>query len=123
MAQLKSISLASAILVACLTLSACGSGAAVANARLACKQVAVALATQKKSEVPGLSTAQVDTLQSLALAQLQKASSFAATATTSDGSWNTLQTAINESNRVPLKYLTASLTRLCQVANSDTPYL
>jgi hypothetical protein len=123
MAQLKSISLASAILVAGLTLSACGSGAAVANARLACKQVAVALATQKKSEVPGLSTAQVDTLQSLALAQLQKASSFAATATTSDGSWNTLQTAINESNRVPLKYLTASLTRLCQVANSDTPYL
>jgi len=123
MAQLKSISLASAILVAGLTLSACGSGAAVANARLACKQVAVALATQKKSEVPGLSTAQVDNLQSLALAQLQKASSFAATATTSDGSWNTLQTAINESNRVPLKYLTASLTRLCQVANSDTPYL
>ena len=123
MAQLKSISLASAILVAGLTLSACGSGAAVANARLACKQVAVALATQKKSEVPGLSTAQVDTLQSLALAQLQKASSFAATATTSDGSWNTLQTAINESNRVPLKYLTASLTRLCQVANSDTPYI
>ena len=96
MAQLKSISIASALLVAGLTLSACGSGAAIANARLACKQVAVALATQKKSEAPGLSTTQVDALQSLALAQLQKASSFAATATTSDGSWNALQTAINE---------------------------
>ena len=123
MARLKSISLASALLVTGLTLSACGSGAAIANARLACKQVTIALATQKKSEAPGLTSAQVDALQSLALAQLQKASPFAATATTADGSWNALQTAISEGKRVPLKYMTASLTRLCQIANSDTPYL
>jgi len=120
---LKSLLLAGALVVSGLTLSACGSGQAVANARLACKQVTIALATQKKSEAPGLSTTQVDVLQSLALAQLQKASPFAATATTSDGSWNALQTAISETKRVPLKYMTASLTRLCQIANSDTPYL
>ena len=40
-----------------------------------------------------------------------------------DGSWNPLQTTINESERVPLTDLVPALTRLCKVANSQSPYL
>ncbi len=123
MAQLKQLLIASSVFVAGLTLSACGNSSAIANARQACHEVKIALATQKKSEAPGLSVSEVDALQSLALGQLLKGSSYAARATTADGSWNVLQTSINESERVPLKYTAATLTRICQIANSDTPYL
>jgi hypothetical protein len=52
-----------------------------------------------------------------------KATQKAADATSLDGSWNPLMTTINESERVPLKNLVPSLTRLCKVADSSTPYL
>jgi glucose/arabinose dehydrogenase len=123
MAKLKQLFIASSVLVAGLALSGCGSAGAVADARLACKEVKTALATQKKSEVPGISSSQVDALQSLAISQLLKGSHHAARATASDGSWIVLQTAINESERVPLKYTAATLTRICKIADSSTPYL
>ena len=123
MATLKPLLLARALLAAGMTLSACGTGGAVANARRSCHEVKIALATEKKSEVAGISSSQASALQSLALAQLLKAMPYAAAATSSDGSWNALQTAINESERVPIKYTAATLTRICQIADSTSPYL
>jgi uncharacterized protein YqgV (UPF0045/DUF77 family) len=52
-----------------------------------------------------------------------KATPSAAAATSIDGTWNPLMTTINEAERVPIKDLVASLTRLCRVADSPTPYL
>lgn len=57
------------------------------------------------------------------MSELLKATPKAADATSIDGSWNALMTTINESERVPLKDLVPSLTRLCQVADSSSPYL
>ena len=56
MATLKPLLLASVLLAAGMTLSACGTGGAVANARRSCHEVKIALATEKKSEVAGIST-------------------------------------------------------------------
>ena len=57
------------------------------------------------------------------MGELLKGSSAAAAATSADGSWNALQTTIQESERVPLSDLVPALTRLCRVANSSSPYL
>ncbi len=57
------------------------------------------------------------------MSELLKATPAAADATSIDGGWNALMTTINESERVPLKNLVPSLTRLCKVADSSTPYL
>jgi len=57
------------------------------------------------------------------MSELLKATPKAADATSIDGSWNALMTTINESERVPLKNLVPSLTRLCKVADSSSPYL
>ncbi len=57
------------------------------------------------------------------MSDLLKATPGAAAATSIDGSWNALMTTINEAERVPLNDLVPSLTRLCKVADSSTPYL
>ena len=57
------------------------------------------------------------------MSALLKATPPAAAATSLDGSWNPLMTTINEAERVPLENLVPSLTRLCKVADSTTPYL
>jgi hypothetical protein len=82
-----------------------------------------AIAIQTQSEAAGLSAHQRAALQGRAMSELLKATPAAADATSLDGSWNALQTTINESERVPLKYLVPSLTRLCKVADSSSPYL
>jgi hypothetical protein len=109
--------------VASALLSACGSGGAVADARKSCVDVKVALLMQKQSEQPGVSASRQNSLQANALSELLRATPFAAAATSIDGSWNPLMTTINEAERVPLNDLVASLTRLCKVADSSTPYL
>lgn len=109
--------------VASVALSACGSGGAVADARASCRSVHRALVLERRSEEPGLSVAQRAKLQANAMSELLKATPAAAAATSIDGSWNALMTTINEAERVPLVDLVPSLTRLCQVANSSTPYL
>jgi len=106
-----------------VTLSACGTGGAVADARASCRYVSHALALQQRSEQPGLSTTTKAALQANAMSELLKATPRASEATSIDGSWNPLMTTINEAERVPLANLVASLTRLCKVANSSTPYL
>ncbi len=79
---------------------------------------------QTQSEAPNLTTAQSGaTLEAQAMSELLKATPKAADATSIDGSWNALMTTINESERVPLKDLVPSLTRLCKVADSSSPYL
>jgi hypothetical protein len=70
-----------------------------------------------------MSATRRSTLQSDAMSALLKATPAAAAATSIDGSWNPLMTTINEAERVPLQDLVASLTRLCKVADSSTPYL
>ncbi len=72
---------------------------------------------------PGLSSGQVSILNAKAVSELLKATPLAAAATSIDGTWNPLMTTINEAERVPLSNLVASLTRLCKVADSSTPYL
>jgi len=111
------------VAVASLALSACGTGGAVTDARAACKEVHAALRLQAQSEVPTITNARQSQLQSNALSELLRATPAAAAATSADGSWNPLMTTINEAERVPLQNLVASLTRLCRVADSSTPYL
>lgn len=112
-----------ALLVASVALSSCGVGGAVDQARASCRLVDRALKLQAQSEAPGLPTAKRTALQADAMSELLKATPAAAAATSADGSWNALMTTINEAERVPLTQLVPALTRLCQVANSSTPYL
>ncbi|MFI5035931.1 MAG: hypothetical protein ACHQFZ_06980 [Acidimicrobiales bacterium] len=123
MARLSQPLLVVSLLTASLALSSCGGGGGVADARSACRDVTRALATQRRSEAPGLSTGRRNQLENLALAQLLRATPAAAAATSIDGSWNALMTTINEAERVPIPNLVPALTRLCQVADSSSPYL
>jgi hypothetical protein len=82
-----------------------------------------AIALQSQSEAPSLSASRRNSLEGQAMSELLKATPKAADATSIDGSWNPLMTTINESERVPLKNLVPSLTRLCKVADSSSPYL
>ena len=119
----RALVVAASLLVASLMLSSCGVGAAVADARTSCVFVHKALALQARSETPGLSSGDQATLQANALSELLKGTQPAANATSSDGSWNPLETTINEAERVPLQNLVPALTRLCHVADSTSPYL
>ena len=123
MARLSRLGVVAALVSAGLLLSACGTGSAVAEARTSCRFVHKALVLQSRSEAKGLSAAASNLLAGQAVSELLKGSSSAAAATSSDGSWNALQTTIEEAERVPLNDLVPSLTRLCKVANSSTPYL
>ena len=113
----------SALVLSGAVLSSCGTNGAVADARASCVLVKRAVALQSQSEVPTLTQAQRNSLEGQAMSELLKATPKAADATSIDGSWNALMTTINESERVPLKNLVPSLTRLCKVADSTTPYL
>ena len=110
------------VLSAGILLSACGTGSAVAEARASCRFVHRAVVLQLESESKGLSASAREALQGRAMSELLKGTSSAAAATSSDGSWNALQTTIEEAQRVPILNLIPSLTRLCKVANSSTPY-
>ena len=112
-----------ALVLASVVLSACGTSGAVTDARASCVLVKRAIALQTQSEAPSLTSSQRTTLEGRAMSELLKATPAAANATSLDGSWNALMTTINESERVPLKDLVPSLTRLCKVADSSSPYL
>jgi hypothetical protein len=122
-ARLRPTLLVASLLASALILSSCGTGGAVADARKSCRDVTLALATQRRSQAPGLSAKKRDALENRALAQLLRATPEAAAATSADGSWNPLMTTINEAERVPMQNLVPALTRLCKVADSSTPYL
>jgi hypothetical protein len=104
-------------------LSSCGTSGAVTDARASCVLVKRAITLQTQSEGSDLSAAQRASLEGRAMSELLKATPSAADATSLDGSWNALMTTINESERVPLKNLVPSLTRLCKVADSSSPYI
>ena len=124
MARLKKLVVALSLVgLSAIGLSACGAGGAIADAKASCLLVDRAIALQKQSHAKGLSAQQVSTLQTEALTELLKATPKAAEATSADGSWNPLMTTINEAERVPFDNLTASLAQMCQVANSQNPYL
>jgi hypothetical protein len=109
--------------LASVVLASCGAGGAVADARHSCVDVKLALSLQRQSQQPGLSASQSNALQAKALSRLLKATPSAAAATSADGTWNPLMTTINEAERVPIADLVASLTRMCKVADSNSPYL
>ncbi len=111
------------LLAAGVLLASCGVGGAVADAKTSCGYVHKALALQAQSETPGLSSAEQSKLQANAMGELLKGTPSAAAATSIDGSWNPLETTINEAERVPLTNLIPALTRLCKVADSSSPYL
>jgi hypothetical protein len=106
-----------------VVLSACGTSGAVTDARASCVLVKRAIELQTRSEATSLSAPQRSRLEGRAMSELLKATPAAADATSLDGSWNALMTTINESERVPLKDLVPSLTRLCKVADSSSPYI
>ena len=112
-----------ALVASSLLLASCGTGGAVSEAKLACVHVQRSLEIQRQSEEPTLSTSRRVALENLAIAEMVRATPYAARATSMDGSWNPLMTTIGEAQRVPLGDLAASLTRLCKVADSKTPYL
>jgi hypothetical protein len=112
-----------ALVLASVVLASCGTSGAVTDARASCVLVKRAIALEKQSEAPSLGAAQRTTLEGEAMSALLRATPKAADATSIDGSWNALMTTINESERVPLKSLVPSLTRLCNVADSRSPYL
>jgi len=119
----RSLSVVATLTLASVILASCGSGSAIADVRHSCVDVKGALALQKQSEALGITASQQATLQASALHRLLLATPSAAAATSIDGSWNPLMTTINEAERVPIANLAASLTRLCKVADSSTPYL
>ncbi len=106
-----------------LALSSCGTSGAVSQARIACRYVDQSLAIYRQSTRPGVTASARTILQSNALAVLLRATPYAASATSSDGGWNPLMTTINEAERVPIANLIPSLTNLCRIAQSSTPYL
>jgi hypothetical protein len=112
-----------ALVLASVALSSCGTSGAISDARASCVLVKRAIALQTQSEAPHLTSARRATIEGRAMSELLKATPKAADATSIDGSWNALMTTINESERVPLKDLVPSLTRLCKVADSSSPYL
>ena len=112
-----------AVLGSGLGLSACGTSSAVSQARSACSYVGRALHEYRQSQQPSEPSAVRAALASRALATLLRATPYAASATSADGGWNPLMTTINEAERVPLRYLVASLTSLCAIADSPDPYL
>jgi len=109
--------------VSSVVLSSCGSGGAVADARRSCVYVTKALSIERRSQQVGLSTSRRSSLRADALSELLKGTPYAAAATSIDGSWNPLMTAINEAERVPIPDLRDTLSRLCRIANSQTPYV
>ncbi len=123
MARLRVLLVVGAVAVASLSLSACGTGGAVASARAACTYVHRAISLEREAQSPGITSARAATLHARAVATLIAGTADAAAATSADGSWNPLMTTINEAERVPFANLVPALTRLCQVADSSTPYL
>lgn len=119
----RPIAVAASLSIGALVLSACGTGAAVTDARTACGFISKAIAIEHRSLRPGITKAAQTALSNAALSELLHATPYSAAATSADGSWNPLQTTLEEANRVPLRFEVPALTRLCQVANSQTPYL
>ncbi len=119
---IRPVSLTVALLAAAATLSSCGTGGATTDARQACRSVHHSLVVYASSRAPGLRGPQRRALEGRALQILLRATPSAAAATSLDGSWNPLVTTINEAERVPMTYLVPALTRLCQIADSSTPY-
>jgi hypothetical protein len=116
------LGLAGSIIAVGLVASSCSNGAALSNGRTACHYVDVSLKTLRSIPATA-STAQRAATTKLAQSQLLEGLSYAAAATSDDGSYNALMTSIQEADRVPESYLEPSLEAICQVVNSSQPYL
>ncbi|MGH3732355.1 MAG: hypothetical protein ACRDVC_03130 [Acidimicrobiales bacterium] len=112
-----------ALTVSSALLASCGTGNATTDARHSCVFVKRALVLERESQQPGATSAHRNKLEASAMSELLKGTPSAAAATSIDGSWNPLMTTINEAERVPMPDLEASLTRLCRIADSQTPYI
>ena len=122
MARLSArVGICAALLLSGSLLAGCGTGGGVAEARHACQYVTKALKQAQAAQ--DLSGSSQVALENQAVATLLRATPYAARATTADGQWNGLQTTIGEAQRVPISDLAPSLRRICQVANSASPYL
>ena len=101
-----------------LGLSACSGGGGQALAQQACVHVHRSVAEWRQSLAPGLTTAQVTAMRNKADRELLAAMPLAAAATSADGSWNSLQTAISENSTIDEGHLVPSLEAQCAVAIS-----
>ena len=123
MSPIRRLALAAALLALAGSTAACGSSAALGQAKSACVNINRSLATLKASAAPGLTPAASAALVAKAQSQLLAALPAASRATSADGSFNSLMTTIQEADRVPEGLLVDSLSRQCQVVFSNTPYL
>ncbi|MEI8051900.1 MAG: hypothetical protein WCI12_10760 [Actinomycetes bacterium] len=113
---------AAGALVAGIALSACGNGAAISQAKIACDRIDHSIrdlqrATAKEGTPEGA------ILKAKAQSELLSALAPAAAATSADGSFNALMTTISEAGRVPEALLVDALAAQCKVVKSNTPYL
>jgi len=100
-------------------LSACSQQNGVTLARQACVHVHKSVVEYRHSLEPGVTSADQTHLQTEAYTQLRDALPLAAAATSDDGSWNALMTALDESNTVDEAHLVPSLLGQCAVADAN----
>jgi hypothetical protein len=102
-----------------LGLSACGGAGGQQLAQQACVHVHRSVAEWRQSLAAGLTTAQVTALRNKADRELLAAMPLAAAATSADGTWNSLQTAISENSTIDEGHLVPSLDAQCAVADTN----
>jgi hypothetical protein len=115
------------VLVASLTagaglLAGCGTQSGLALARQSCDHVSTSIRLYEQAHRTS-DAARASSLLDRAQAQLEQALQLAAQATSDDGSWNALMSALQENSRVDEGKLIPSLEAVCADAQSDTPGL
>jgi hypothetical protein len=111
--------LAAVVISAALGLSACRGGGAQALAQQACAHVNRSITYYERANRPGTPSATATLLLRRADQELRAALPLAAQATSADGSWNALMTAISESAVVDEGHLVPSLHAQCVVADAN----
>jgi hypothetical protein len=110
---------AAAVALAALVLSACGGGGAQDLAQQACVHVNRSVSDYQRSLRTGTPPAVASRLRAQADRELRAALPIAAQATSADGSWNGLMTAISESSSVDEGHLIPSLRAQCVSADAN----
>ena len=113
----RRIALLASLVVASLTLAACGQDG-IGNARAACRFVDRGISLYDQStRTTDLATQQ--RLRDLARSQFLQGVGLAGAANSQSGQWNALMTTLTEASRVPVGNLVPTLRRQCRIAESN----
>lgn len=116
---LVALTLSAVVLSGCLL----GDGGALGHIRTSCHYVDRALRDMHRAQALGVTSLAGQRLLDEAGSELTAAMGPAAAGVSADGSWNALMTTLSEANRVPETNLIPALTRICGIAESNSPYL